>query len=512
MPFELQGEPPHEESTIDIEEAVSTRRREAGAVPLPAGGHTRANIMQAATYFFANVFSAVFGLVNVVVFTRLFDPRDYGIYVLGMAFAIVLSTGLTSWLRLPILRENARGDGSDVRGTVLVGLVLSCIVAPLAYPIALLSGLTKDIAAAATAVAVMIGSFEVGLEILRAQLRAITFAGATVVRAVAASVLGISVGLFANHGVLLLCSTASAFGVSMLLFLSPVWRGTSISLDRDRLVAFLIGGIPLTISSVLLALSGIIDRFIVAHMVGVAQAGSYVASSDFANQALMMPAMSVAAAFVPLAVQTHAQKGADAASRQLADGVEILFAIMLPACLGFALVSHHVSDLALGREFRGLAAQIMPIVSFALLFQILTMQYLHVSFLISNRNSFYLWNTGSVIVFNVAVSYLLIEQLGVVGGAWGRLATSVFGFLGALLLTRWAFPVPLPLARLARIVVAGLTMGVAVGALDSILAVPPQVALAILVPTGVITYATMCWMQNVLGVRDRALPAMRSLW
>jgi O-antigen/teichoic acid export membrane protein len=196
----------------------------------------------------------------------------------------------------------------------------------------------------------------------------------------------------------------------------------------------------------------------------------------------------------------------------LADCVEILFAIMLPACLGFALVSHHVGDLVLGREFRGIAAQIMPIVSLALLFQILTQQYLHVSFLISKRNSFYLWNTGSVIVFNVAVSYLLIEQLGVVGGALARLATSVFGFLGALLLTRWAFPVPLPLARLARIVVAGLTMVVVVSALDSILAVSPAVALAILVPTGVITYATMCWLQNVRGVRDRALPAMRSLW
>jgi O-antigen/teichoic acid export membrane protein len=469
-------------------------------------------VSQAAIYFFANVFSAVFGLLNVFVFTRLFDPHDYGIYVLGMAFAIVLNTGLTSWLRLPILRENARGDGSDVRGTVFVGLMLSCAVAPLAYPIALFSGLTKDAAAAAIAVAVMMGSFEIGLEILRAQMRVLTFGSATVVRAVAVSVLGISLGLFANRGVLLLCSTASAFGVSMLLFLAPVWRGTSISLDRDRLIAFLIGGIPLTISSVLLALSGIIDRFIVAHIVGVAQAGRYVASTDIANQALLMPAMSLASAFVPLAMHTLAQKGADAASRQLADCAEILFAIMLPACLGFALVSHHVGDLTLGREFRGVAAQIMPIVSFALLFQILTQQYLHVSFLISNRNSFYLWNTGSVIVFNVAVSYLLIQQLGVVGGAWGRLATSVFGFLGALLLTRWAFPVPLPLARLGRIVVAGLTTAVVVRALDSTLAMSPPVALAILVPTGVVTYATMCWLQNVLGVRDRAPLAMRSLW
>jgi O-antigen/teichoic acid export membrane protein len=225
-----------------------------------------------------------------------------------------------------------------------------------------------------------------------------------------------------------------------------------------------------------------------------------------------MPAISLASAFVPLAVQTLARKGADAVRQQLADGVEMLFAVMLPACVGFAIVSHHVGDLALGPDFRGVAAQIMPIVSFSLLFQVLTQQYLHVSFLISNRNAFYLWNTGSVIAFNVVASYLLIEHLGVVGGAWGRLATSIFGFLGALLLTRWAFPIPLPLARLARIVVAGLVMAFVVRALDSILAVSPPVALAILIPTGVVTCAAMCWLQNVLGIRDRALPAMRSPW
>jgi O-antigen/teichoic acid export membrane protein len=359
---------------------------------------------------------------------------------------------------------------------------------------------------------VTISLFEIGLEILRAQLRAVTFAGAIVARAIAVSVMGISVGLYANQGILLLCSTASAFGLCVLLFSRPVWRGTSISLDRERLVVLLIAGIPLTISSVLLAMSGIIDRFIVAHIVGVGEAGRYVASADLVNQALLMPAMSLASAFMPLAVRTFAQEGADAAARQLADGIEILFAVMLPACVGFAIVSHHAGDLALGPDFRGIAGEIMPIVAFALLFQILTQQYLHVSFLISNRNSFYLWNTGSVFVFNIVVSYLLIEQIGVVGGAWGRLASSIFGFLGALLLTRWAFPVPLPLGRLARILLAGLVMAVVVRALDSMLDVSPAVALAVLIPTGVVTYAAMCWLQNVLGVRDRAPLAMRSLW
>ncbi len=48
----------------------------------------------------------------------------------------------------------------------------------------------------------------------------------------------------------------------------------------------------------------------------------------------------------------------------------------------------------------------MPIVAVAVIFQIITQQYLHVSFLLSSRNSFYLINTASIIVFNaVLITY-----------------------------------------------------------------------------------------------------------
>ena len=47
---------------------------------------------QTAINFAANVFSAAFGLVNVVIFTRLFAPAEFGIYVLGAGFAAIRST------------------------------------------------------------------------------------------------------------------------------------------------------------------------------------------------------------------------------------------------------------------------------------------------------------------------------------------------------------------------------------------------------------------------------------
>ena len=195
-------------------------------------------------------------------------------------------------------------------------------------------------------------------------------------------------------------------------------------------------GLPLTLSLTLLAISSVTDRFMIANLVGAADAGRYVAGLDLVRQTLMIPAMSAAAAFFPLAVQIHASRGPAAVRSHLAECVELLLSITLPACLGFAVISPHVANVVLGVDFRAVAADTMPIVAIAVIFQILTQQYLHASFLLSGRNSFYLINTASIIAANVVLSYVLVSKYGTVGAAWARLGADVFGFACALILSR----------------------------------------------------------------------------
>ena len=166
-------------------------------------------VEQTAINFAANVFSAAFGLLNVIIFTRLFAPAEFGAYVLGAGFAAIVSTLLCSWLRLPIMREQARGDGTDVRGIILPGLLLSCLLAPLAYGGARLAGLATGPALAAIALAIAIGLFETSQELLRARLAAFTVMKATAVRAVLVPALGVAFAMAGPTGVLLLTSSRS---------------------------------------------------------------------------------------------------------------------------------------------------------------------------------------------------------------------------------------------------------------------------------------------------------------
>jgi O-antigen/teichoic acid export membrane protein len=308
--------------------------------------------------------------------------------------------------------------------------------------------------------------------------------------------------MLGRSGILLLASSALAYLLAVAVQRSA-WRGTVFKFDRARLLAAARQGLPLTLSLTLLGISSVADRFIIANLVGTADAGRYIAGLDLVRQTLMMPAISAAAAFFPLAVQIHASQGNAAVRAHLGECVELLLSITLPACLGFAVIASHVANVVLGPDFRTLAAETMPIVAVAVVFQILTQQYLHASFLLSGRNSFYLINTASIIVVNLVLSIGLVGEYGTVGAAWARLGADLFGFLCALVLTRRAFPIPLPLGRLALTMIAGLGMALVVAALDRILHVSDLVACIVLAGAGLASYLALCWLLDISRTRGR---------
>lgn len=460
-------------------------------------------IGQASINLTANILSALLGLLSVFIFTRLFSPHDYGVYLLGVGFASVVSVTLISWFRNLILSGHAKDDGTDIRGLVISGYLILCLSAPLAYGAGRLVGLDAAAALAAVALSIAVGLFELTQDLVRARLKAISVMKATLVRAVAALGFGVVVALSSPTGFLLLLSSALAYLVAVLIQSRTAWRGTVIKFDRAGLWTVAKTGLPLTLSITLLAISTVTDRFMIANLVGAADAGRYVAGLDLVRQTLMIPALSAAAAFFPLAVQIHAKHGDAAVRAHLAECLELLLAITLPACLGFAVISAHVANVILGADFRELAAQTMPIIAVSVIFQIVTQQYLHASFLLSGRNSFYLINTASIIAANVAMSYVLVSWYGTVGAAWARLGADLVGFLCALILTRFAFPVPLPIGRVAMTLIAGLAMALTVGAIDRGLRAADLTDCIVLAGVGLTTYAALCWLFDIARFRGR---------
>ena len=454
-----------------------------------------------AFYFLANAFSALFGFVNVVVFTRFFAADAFGDYLLGFAFATFCATFLSSAIKLSIMRNQARGDGTDIRPSALAALLLCGPVLPLGYFAARLANLAPAVAIASIGLTLAIVVYDTSQELLRAEQKAQSFMRGTVVRAVLVSGLGIALTLFGRTGALLLASTSIAYLLATLSFWRTAWGAARPRFDAARLIEIVRSGFPLTISLSLLALSGMTDQFLLANLAGVGAAGQFGASLDIVRQSLIIPAISIATAFVPMTVRSLATRGASDARSHLEKYLETLLVTTLPACVGLAIVAPHIADLVLGPSFRMVSREAMPIFAAALLFQILTQQYLHTSFLLSNRTAFYLLNTSSIIIWNLATSYLLIRRFGVMGAVWGRLATEVFGFLSALLLSRFAFPMPFRLLRTGRVVFATAAMGFVVYVFEKLAVENGPAALVVLVPAGVAVYAAAGWLLDVGDLR-----------
>jgi O-antigen/teichoic acid export membrane protein len=460
-------------------------------------------IGQASINLTANVLSAVLGLLSVFVFTRLFSPHDYGVYLLGVGFASVISVFLAGWFRNLVLSGHARNDGTEVRGLVASGFALVCLSTPLAFALGRLIGLDTTAALAAVALSIAIGLFDLTQDLIRARLKAFTVMRGTLVRSTGVLCLGAIAALVSATGLQMLLAATAACVLSTLIQSRAAWRGTRLVFDRRELAVLARQGLPLTLSLTLLAISSVTDRFMIANLVGPADAGKYVAALDLVRQTLMLPAMSTAAAFFPLAVQIHARQGDAAVRAHFAECAELLFSVTLPAALGFAMISWHIANVVLGADFREIAGETMPIVAIAVIFQIMTQQYLHASFLLSGRNGFYLINTVAIIVANVILSYVLVQSHGAVGAAWARLGADIIGFICALALTRLAFPVPLPAGRLGLIMLSGLLMALAVGMLDKELHVSHFSACVVLALTGAITYAALGWLFDISHARRR---------
>jgi O-antigen/teichoic acid export membrane protein len=358
-----------------------------------------------------------------------------------------------------------------------------------------------------------LGFYETTLELLRARFEAFTVMRVTALRAVAIVIFGVILAFMFRSGVALLVSSALAYLLVAFVFTGRTWRGTKVNFDKQQLVHLAKAGFPLTLSLTLSAISSTVDRFIVAHLAGTAGAGQYAAGVDLVRQTLIIPAISVAATFMPMAVQILANRGPNATREHLRECFELVLAITLPAALGFAVVSHHIANVILGPDFRDLATVVMPIICIAVIFQILTYQYVHIGFLLSDRNSLYLINTGSTMIFNCILAYVLIVHFGPIGAAWGRLAAEIFGFLGAVVLTQWAFPVPLPWWRGILILIAGLAMVAVIKMLDGALDLSSRTALFVLIPIGMATYFAMCWVLDIAKARarlNRALELVQS--
>lgn len=467
-------------------------------------------IRQTSTYMVAHGTSAALGFLSVILFTRLLTPAEYGIYVVALSVAGIISALLFTWVRLSVLRFESEGERADIRLTALAAYLISVLTLPAALGVTVFAlAVPFDKALAAILLAAALGLFELGQEILRARLDSSSYMRATVIRAFAA--IGISYALVAmgGGGYGLVAGVAGAYVIAAVAFSGAIWKGPRKPFDRATFRTMLGFGIPMAMSGGVFAFHSALDRLLVAHLLGDAAAGVYGAAADLVRQIILFPALSVASAVVPLAIRSLAEEGPAAADAHLTRSGELLLAVVLPAVVGLAIVAPHFAALILGPEFRDTAAALIPILVFAWLFQTISQQFVQVSFHLAKKPSLMVAHGTAILIVNVVAMALLVRPFGLKGAAWSLVIAEAAGVVAGYVLSRRAHPLPLAWRPIAKVVLAVAIMAVPTGLLEWSLPGDGIWPLAATVAAGVATYAAAAFALDLAGTRSALMARLR---
>jgi O-antigen/teichoic acid export membrane protein len=466
-------------------------------------------IRQTSTYMVAHGTSAALGFLSVILFTRLLTPAEYGLYVVALSIAGIVSALLFTWVRLSVLRFESEGEATDIRLTALAAYLVSVLTMPLALLACTVAlGVAIDRALAAIVLATALGLFELGQEILRARLESTAYMRATVVRAFSA----IAISYWLVHagfgGLGLVAGVAGGYVLSALIFAPAIWKGPRKPFDRATFDVMLGFGIPMAMSGGVFALHAALDRLLVAWLLGDAAAGIYGAAADLVRQIILFPALSVASAVVPLAIRSLAEEGVAAADEHLTRSGELLLAVVMPAVVGLAIVAPQFAALILGPEFRDTAAVLIPILVFAWLFQTISQQFVQVSFHLAKKPSLMVAHGTVILVVNVVAMALLVRPFGLKGAAWSLVIAEFAGVIAGYMLSRRAHPLPFSWRPILKVAAAVLIMAIPTALIEWSDPADSVVSLATAVLTGVLTYGAAAFALDLAGIRGIVMRRM----
>jgi O-antigen/teichoic acid export membrane protein len=459
-------------------------------------------LKQASTYLIAHGSSALLGLLSVVLFTRLLSPAEYGIYIVGMGVAGIVSALLFTWVRLSILRFESEGGSVDVRRTALHAYRLSLLATPLAVVVAVVAtGQPWVQAVLAVSLAVALGIFEFSQEVLRARQNSTAYLQAAVSRAVIALCLSLALISAGFGGLGLMAGLAGGYALTALLFAPSVWCRPLQPFNRAIFRQMARFGVPMALSGVVFAASAALDRLIVSTLLGASAAGVYGASADLVRQIILFPAMAIGSVVFPIAIRSLAENGRDAVDAHLMKSTELLLAVVLPAVVGLALVAPQAAALILGQEFQQSATRLMPILSFAWLFQTVSTQFAHVSFHLAKRPRLMVFQGCGNLLVNVAAMVVLVPRFQLVGAAWALLIAEAAGLAIGYALSRWAHPLPLPYRAAGRVILAVAAMALPAGLVAGHDRGGALVTLVLAAATGVLVYVIAALGLDLAGSR-----------
>jgi len=233
--------------------------------------------------------------------------------------------------------------------------------------------------------------------------------------------------------------------------------------------------------------------------------GVYQAGYTLANRTLDVMFIWLGTAGGPALIMAFERGGSGGLDRAAREQAGLMVGLALPAALGLALVARPLADVMVGPALRSGAAQVTPWIAASALFMGLTNSYTHQAFMLGRRTGLLLAAMSLPAAANLALCFWLIPRFGLAGAVWATTASYGIGLVASAALGRFAEPLPIPVAAIARTAAATAIMGLAVAALPSL---GGLAELALKAGVGAAVYALAAYGLDIAGLRSRGRSAL----
>jgi O-antigen/teichoic acid export membrane protein len=459
-------------------------------------------------YLPANILQGIVGFATLMAFTRILTPSDYGAYVLALGVSSIAYTLVFTWMESAMARFYPAERNADPEAPLLYGTLyrlFGVVAVAFLIVLALVAALWPAQGALKTAVIVGLAANAPRslVKLVQEQRRSVgrvrAASGIDMLMSGGGFVLGLAFAALGLKSAAPLAGTGVMALLVMPFFVREdwgrAWRG-QFSAGAAKLYSLY--GYPISLSLIMTIVLYTADRFMIAHFLSEADAGAYHAGFSIASRVIDVMFVWFGAAGVPAminALENGSSAGLEVEARRQ---IELMALVLFPAVAGIIAVAAPLSSILIGEGLRGRALAITPLVTAGALLAGMNNGYFLLSFTLAKKTRLLVVAMLIPAMANIALNWVLIPRLGLVGAAASYLVSFVIGIAAAWGLGFKAQPMPVPALELGKIAGAAGLMALALSV------IPPlgvALDLAVKPALGLLIYGALAYGLDLGGAR-----------
>lgn len=311
---------------------------------------------------FAFLVNTIFNLIVGLVVARFLGPEEYGRFALSIGVMIFGQALAFEWIRQCAIRfysSRTREKKPHVRATLDAAFAVVVIgFLPLAVVFALVgpeTSLPRDLLALALAASIANGLFDYQTALARARFDDRLYMRIVVIKNMF-SLVGMAGGAWATGSARFTLTAGMISLLGALAFSLRGLRDPGVKIaraDRRLLRCYGAYAAPIVASVVLYQLIPLVNRELATRFFGFAETGRFALAYDLGLRAVSALGSALDVLLFQIAVRAHDLHGQQEARAQIARNMAVVFAILLPACVGIWIILPSVEVLIVPRAYRG---------------------------------------------------------------------------------------------------------------------------------------------------------------